>query len=66
MAKAGGITLDGVEFLNVTKRITVTPDLPTRMKIDGEAVDPVAGHGHPFEQAFGHDLFSQGKRPISI
>jgi 16S rRNA pseudouridine516 synthase len=43
MAKAGGITLDGAEFLDVTKRIPVTPDLPTRMKIDGEAVDPVAG-----------------------
>ena len=43
MAKAGGITLDGDTLLDVTKRIPVTPDLPTRMKINGEAVDPVAG-----------------------
>jgi 16S rRNA pseudouridine516 synthase len=43
MAKAGCITLDGAELLDVTKRITVTPDLPTRMEIDGEALDPVAG-----------------------
>lgn len=43
MAKAGGITLDAAELLDVTKRIPVTPDLPTRMEIDGEALDPVAG-----------------------
>ncbi len=43
MAKAGGITLDGADLLDVTKRIPVTPDLPTRMQIDGEALDPVAG-----------------------
>ena len=43
MAKAGGITLDAVVLLDVTKRIPVTPDLPTRMEIDGEALDPVSG-----------------------
>ncbi len=43
MADAGGITLDGAVFLDVTKRIPVTPDLPARMKIDGEALDPLAG-----------------------
>ena len=43
LAKAGGITLDGDRLLDVTKRIPVTPDLPSRMKINGEAVDPVAG-----------------------
>lgn len=43
MAKAGGITLDGADLLDVTKRIPVTPDLPTRMQIDGAALDPVAG-----------------------
>lgn len=43
MAKAGGIILDGAELLDVTKRISVTPDLPTRMEIDGEALDPLAG-----------------------
>jgi 16S rRNA pseudouridine516 synthase len=43
MAKAGGIALDGADLLDVTKRIPVTPDLPTRMEINGEALDPLAG-----------------------
>ena len=43
LAKAGGITLDAAELLEVTRRIPVTPDLPTRMEIDGEPLDPVAG-----------------------
>lgn len=43
MAKAGGITLDDKVVLDVTKRIPVTPDLPTRMTFDGEALDPIAG-----------------------
>ena len=43
MAKAGGIMLDGEDFTDVTKRIPVTPDLPTRMEIDGEPLDPVQG-----------------------
>lgn len=43
MAKAGGIVLDGVELIDVTKRIPVTQDLPTRMTVDGEPLDPVAG-----------------------
>lgn len=43
MAKAGGITLDTADLLDVTKRIPVTPDLQTRMEIDGEPLDPIAG-----------------------
>lgn len=43
MARAGGITLDATPFLDATKRIPVTPDLPARMKVDGEALDPLAG-----------------------
>jgi 16S rRNA pseudouridine516 synthase len=43
MARAGAITLDAAALRDVTRRIAVTPDLPTRMKIDGEALDPVAG-----------------------
>ena len=43
MAKAGGITLDAAKVLDVTKRIPVTPDLPTRMRIDGEPLDPIVG-----------------------
>jgi 16S rRNA pseudouridine516 synthase len=43
MAKAGGISLDGGDLLDVSQRIAVTPDLPRRMQIDGAALDPVAG-----------------------
>ena len=43
MAKAGGIMLDGVDLTDVTKRIPITPDLPSRMEIDGEPLDPVPG-----------------------
>ena len=43
MGKAGGIMLDGVDITDVSKRIPVTPDLPTRMEIDGEPLDPPQG-----------------------
>lgn len=43
MARAGGIVLDGVDLTDVSKRIPVTPDLPTRMEIDGAPLDPVQG-----------------------
>jgi 16S rRNA pseudouridine516 synthase len=43
MAKVGGITLDGAEFLDATQRIPVTADLAARMQIDGAALDPIAG-----------------------
>lgn len=43
MAKAGGIVLDGADLTDVSKRIAVTPDLATRMEIDGEPLDPVQG-----------------------
>lgn len=43
LARAGGITLDAADLLDVTKRIPVTPDLPTRMEIDGAPLDPLAG-----------------------
>lgn len=43
MAKMGGITLDAVKLRDATKRITITPDLPNRMQIRGEALDPLQG-----------------------
>ena len=43
MGKAGGIVLDGVDLTDVSRRIPVTPDLPSRMEIDGEPLDPVQG-----------------------
>lgn len=43
IAKAGRIKLDESDLLDVTKRIALTPDLPTRMTFDGEALDPLPG-----------------------
>ncbi|MCV2892732.1 RNA pseudouridine synthase [Lentibacter sp. XHP0401] len=43
MVRAGRITLDFAVLRDVAKRIPITPDLAHRMKIDGEALDPVAG-----------------------
>jgi len=43
LGKAGGIVLDGVDLTDVSKRIPVTPDLPSRMRIDGEPLDPPPG-----------------------
>jgi len=43
LGKVGGIVLDGVDLTDVSKRIPVTPDLPSRMEIDGEPLDPVQG-----------------------
>ena len=43
LAKVGGITLDGAEVADVSARIPVTPDLPARMQVDGEPLDPLPG-----------------------
>ncbi|MBS1302746.1 pseudouridine synthase [Loktanella sp. SALINAS62] len=43
MARRGGIRLDAANIRDVTKRIPVTSDLPVRMKIHGEALDPLPG-----------------------
>ena len=43
LAKAGGVVLDGVDLTDVSKRIAVTPDLPSRMRIDGQPLDPPPG-----------------------
>jgi 16S rRNA pseudouridine516 synthase len=43
LGKAGGIVLDGADLTDVSRRIPVTPDLPARMAIDGQPLDPVPG-----------------------
>ena len=43
LGKAGGIVLDGVDLTDVSRRIPVTPDLPARMAIDGQPLDPTPG-----------------------
>jgi 16S rRNA pseudouridine516 synthase len=43
LAKVGGITLDGEDVTDASARIAVTPDLPARMEVDGEPLDPPPG-----------------------
>lgn len=43
LGRVGGIVLDGADLTDVSKRIAVTPDLPSRMEIDGEPLDPAPG-----------------------
>ena len=43
LGKVGGIVLDGVDLIDVSKRIAVTADIPERMRIDGRPLDPPAG-----------------------
>jgi len=43
LGKVGGIVLDGIDLIDVSKRIAVTPDLPERMQVDGQPLDPPAG-----------------------
>ncbi|WP_375466060.1 pseudouridine synthase [uncultured Methylobacterium sp.] len=40
LARAGAIVLDGAALVDAGRRIAVTPDLPARMTVDGEALDP--------------------------
>lgn len=43
MARAGAISMDGENLLDAAKRIPITPDLPSRLTISGQAIDPLAG-----------------------
>ncbi|MBN8552099.1 MAG: 16S rRNA pseudouridine(516) synthase [Caulobacterales bacterium] len=43
LARLGAITLDGRELSDASARIAVTPDLPARMSVDGEPLDPPPG-----------------------
>ena len=43
LGKAGRIVLDQARLFDVTRRIAVTQDLPARMTVNGDALDPVAG-----------------------
>ncbi|WP_282009221.1 pseudouridine synthase [Brevundimonas aveniformis] len=43
LARLGAITLDGRDLTDASARIAVTPDLPDRMTVDGEPVDPPPG-----------------------
>ncbi|MCJ2073791.1 rRNA pseudouridine synthase [Methylobacterium sp. J-030] len=43
LARAGAIRLDGAELDDAGARIALEPDLPARLTIDGEALDPLPG-----------------------
>ncbi|GJE19412.1 pseudouridine synthase [Methylobacterium marchantiae] len=43
LAKAGLIVLDGAQLRDANQRIAVTQDLPARMQVDGEPIDPPPG-----------------------
>ncbi len=43
LVAGGRVTLDGAEIEDADGRVPVTPDLPSRMKIDGKPVDPPPG-----------------------
>ncbi|WP_182086638.1 16S rRNA pseudouridine(516) synthase [Aureimonas sp. ME7] len=43
LAKAGRIRLDGAPMKGADERIALTPDLETRLVVDGEALDPLPG-----------------------
>ncbi len=41
IARAGRVTLDGMLLTNAEERLALTPDLSARLRIDGEALDPL-------------------------
>lgn len=43
LARAGAIRLDGAQWTDAGGRIALEPDLPERMRIDGEPLDPLPG-----------------------
>lgn len=43
LARAGRIRLDGAPVASADMRIALTPDLETRLVVDGEALDPLPG-----------------------
>ncbi|MDB5431773.1 MAG: rRNA pseudouridine synthase [Caulobacter sp.] len=43
LAKNGRITLDGEELTDADRRLSLTPDLPGRLLIDGRDLDPLPG-----------------------
>jgi 16S rRNA pseudouridine516 synthase len=43
MVRVGLVTLDGAELEDADRRIPVTPDLPERMQVEGEPLDPPPG-----------------------
>lgn len=43
LVRHGAVVLDGVPADDASKRIPITDDLPTRLLVDGEPLDPVPG-----------------------
>ena len=43
LARAGGVVLDGAPLTDASARLAVTRDLPSRMTVQGQALDPPPG-----------------------
>ena len=43
LARMGGVILDGAALIDASAKVEVTPDLPTRMQVDGAWLDPPPG-----------------------
>jgi 16S rRNA pseudouridine516 synthase len=43
LARMGAVTLDGAPLKDASRRISLTPDLPVRLQVDGEPLDPLPG-----------------------
>ncbi len=43
MLRAGRVVLDGAVLADISARIAITPDLPERMSVNGEKLDPPPG-----------------------
>jgi 16S rRNA pseudouridine516 synthase len=43
MAKAGWLTLDGAVLKDESQRVKLEPDLPARLRVQGEELDPLPG-----------------------
>jgi 16S rRNA pseudouridine516 synthase len=43
LVRSGGVTLDGEEFESGDDKVTLDADLPERMQVDGEPLDPLPG-----------------------
>ena len=43
LARIGAVMLDGAPVRDASQKIAITADLPTRLTVQGEALDPLAG-----------------------
>ena len=64
LARSGGLAVDGTDLRNVSQRIPLTADLPQRMRINGEALDPLAGMVIMLNKPVGMTCSHKDGRPL--